>query len=63
MLYFSVGRAFAWGMGSNLQLATGDEEDVWSPVQMSGQQLENRSVLSVTAGGQHTVLLVKDQQS
>ncbi|XP_039190219.1 regulator of chromosome condensation [Crotalus tigris] len=63
---FSVtedGHAFAWGMGSNLQLATGDEEDVWSPVQMSGQQLENRSVLSVTAGGQHTVLLVKDQQS
>ncbi|XP_007439901.1 regulator of chromosome condensation [Python bivittatus] len=57
------GHAFAWGMGSNLQLATGDEEDVWSPVQMSGQQLENRRVLSVTAGGQHTVLLVKDQQS
>ncbi|XP_063167952.1 regulator of chromosome condensation [Candoia aspera] len=57
------GRAFGWGMGSNLQLATGDEEDVWSPVQMSGQQLENRRVLSVTAGGQHTVLLVKDQQS
>ncbi|XP_058052192.1 regulator of chromosome condensation [Ahaetulla prasina] len=57
------GHAFAWGMGSNLQLATGDEEDLWSPVQMSGQQLENRRVLSVTAGGQHTVLLVKDQQS
>ncbi|XP_077193351.1 regulator of chromosome condensation [Paroedura picta] len=57
------GRAFAWGMGSNLQLATGDEEDAWSPVQMSGQQLENRIVLSVTGGGQHTVLLVKDQQS
>ncbi|XP_078238677.1 regulator of chromosome condensation-like [Pogona vitticeps] len=57
------GRAFAWGMGSNLQLATGDEEDAWSPVQMSGQQLENRTVLSVTGGGQHTVLLVKDQQS
>ncbi|XP_026558281.1 regulator of chromosome condensation [Pseudonaja textilis] len=57
------GRAFAWGMGSNLQLATGDEEDVWSPVQMSGQQLESRRVLSVTAGGQHTVLLVKAQQS
>nr|XP_056702422.1 regulator of chromosome condensation [Euleptes europaea] len=57
------GRAFAWGMGSNLQLATGDEEDAWSPVQMSGQQLENRTILSVTGGGQHTVLLVKDQQS
>ncbi|XP_015264654.1 PREDICTED: regulator of chromosome condensation isoform X2 [Gekko japonicus] len=57
------GRAFAWGMGSNLQLATGDEDDAWSPVQMSGQQLENRTVLTVTGGGQHTVLLVKDQQS
>ncbi|KAL8220408.1 UNVERIFIED_CONTAM: Regulator of chromosome condensation [Gekko kuhli] len=57
------GRAFAWGMGSNLQLATGDEEDAWSPIQMSGQQLENRTVLTVTGGGQHTVLLVKDQQS
>ncbi|XP_060114169.1 regulator of chromosome condensation [Heteronotia binoei] len=57
------GQAFAWGMGSNLQLASGDEEDAWSPVQMSGQQLENRTVLSVKGGGQHTVLLVKDQQS
>nr|XP_060628700.1 regulator of chromosome condensation-like [Anolis sagrei ordinatus] len=56
------GQAFAWGMGSNLQLGTGDEDDAWSPVQMSGQQLENRSVLSVSSGGQHTVLLVKDKQ-
>lgn len=58
-----LGCAFAWGMGSNLQLATGDEEDAWSPVQMSGQQLENRTILSVTGGGQHTVLLVKERQS
>ncbi|XP_003229442.1 regulator of chromosome condensation [Anolis carolinensis] len=57
------GRAFAWGMGSNLQLGTGEEDDAWSPVQMSGQQLENRTVLSVSGGGQHTVLLVKDKQS
>ncbi|XP_053124257.1 regulator of chromosome condensation isoform X1 [Hemicordylus capensis] len=57
------GCAFAWGMGSNLQLATGEEDDAWSPVQMSGQQLQNRTVLSVKGGGQHTVLLVKDRQS
>ncbi|KAJ7304250.1 hypothetical protein JRQ81_011789 [Phrynocephalus forsythii] len=57
------GRAFAWGMGSNLQLATGEEDDAWSPIQMSGQQLENRTVLSVTGGGQHSVLLVNEQQS
>ncbi|KAJ6663456.1 hypothetical protein lerEdw1_009535, partial [Lerista edwardsae] len=57
------GCAFSWGMGSNLQLATGDDEDAWSPVQMSGQQLENRTILSVTSGGQHTVLLVKERKS
>ncbi|XP_069751457.1 regulator of chromosome condensation isoform X2 [Narcine bancroftii] len=54
------GRAFAWGMGTNFQLSTDDEEDVWSPTQMSGQQLENRMVLSISSGGQHTVLLVAD---
>ncbi|XP_064408136.1 regulator of chromosome condensation [Latimeria chalumnae] len=56
------GHAFAWGMGTNLQLGTGEETDEWSPVEMTGKQLENRTVLSVTSGGQHTVLLVQDQQ-
>lgn len=57
-----VGRVFAWGMGTNLQLGTGQEEDAWSPVEMTGKQLENRMVLSVSSGGQHTVLLVKDKE-
>lgn len=57
-----VGRVFAWGMGTNYQLGTGQEEDVWSPVEMTGKQLENRVVLSVSSGGQHTVLLVKDKE-
>ncbi|XP_054026823.1 regulator of chromosome condensation [Dryobates pubescens] len=56
------GRAFAWGMGTNYQLGTGEEEDVWSPVEMTGKQLENRWVLAVSSGGQHTVLLVRDRQ-
>ncbi|KAM9687050.1 regulator of chromosome condensation isoform 1-T1 [Trichechus inunguis] len=56
------GRAFAWGMGTNYQLGTGQDEDVWSPVEMTGKQLENRVVLSVSSGGQHTVLLVKDKE-
>ncbi|KAK6473183.1 regulator of chromosome condensation-like [Huso huso] len=55
------GRVFAWGMGTNLQLGTGEEEDEWRPVEMTGKQLENRTVLSVSSGGQHTVLLVKDR--
>ncbi|XP_075051974.1 regulator of chromosome condensation [Mixophyes fleayi] len=54
------GCIFSWGMGTNQQLGTGDEDDVWSPYEMNGKQLENRKVLSVSSGGQHTVLLVKD---
>ncbi|XP_066191292.1 regulator of chromosome condensation isoform X3 [Sylvia atricapilla] len=56
------GRAFAWGMGTNYQLGTGEEDDVWSPVEMTGKQLENRRVLAVSSGGQHTVLLVSDKE-
>ncbi|XP_073173765.1 regulator of chromosome condensation isoform X2 [Lepidochelys kempii] len=56
------GRAFAWGMGTNYQLGTGEEEDVWSPVEMTGKQLENRIVLSVSSGGQHTVLLAREKE-
>lgn len=55
------GRVFAWGMGTNYQLGTGQDDDAWSPVEMTGKQLENRAVLTVSSGGQHTVLLVKDK--
>ncbi|KAM3614716.1 uncharacterized protein V6R79_018418 [Siganus canaliculatus] len=56
------GSVYAWGMGTNLQLGTGKEDDEWSPVKMTGKQLENRVVLMASSGGQHTVLLVKGQQ-
>ncbi|XP_068999220.1 regulator of chromosome condensation [Embiotoca jacksoni] len=56
------GAVYAWGMGTNLQLGTGEEDDEWSPVKMTGKQLENRTVLMASSGGQHTVLLVKDKQ-
>uniref|UniRef100_A0A3B3QC24 Regulator of chromosome condensation 1 n=1 Tax=Paramormyrops kingsleyae TaxID=1676925 RepID=A0A3B3QC24_9TELE len=56
------GLVFAWGMGTNMQLGTGEEDDEWTPVEMAGKQLENRVVLTVSSGGQHTVLLVKDKQ-
>lgn len=49
-------------MGTNYQLSTGEEDDVWSPVEMTGKQLENRAVLAVSSGGQHTVLLVRDKE-
>ncbi|XP_067094351.1 regulator of chromosome condensation [Osmerus mordax] len=56
------GSVYSWGMGTNLQLGTGEEDDEWSPVEMSGKQLEKRAVLAVSSGGQHTVLLVRDEQ-
>ncbi|KAJ7985659.1 hypothetical protein DPEC_G00354350 [Dallia pectoralis] len=56
------GSVYAWGMGTNLQLGTGEEDDQWSPVKMTGKQLEKRKVLMVASGGQHTVLLVKDEE-
>ena len=62
MCVFIAGSAYAWGMGTNLQLGTGEEDDEWSPVEMTGKQLENRIVLMVASGGQHTILLVKDKQ-
>jgi len=56
------GSVYAWGMGTNLQLGTGEEDDEWGPVKMTGKQLENRAVLMASSGGQHTALLVKDKQ-
>ena len=53
--------AYSWGMGTNYQLASGNgEDDVMSPTQMKGKQLEGKTVLSVSSGGQHTALLVQE---
>lgn len=52
------GELFSWGMGTSLQLGTGQEDDVWAPVKVAGKKIENRRILTVSAGGQHTALLV-----
>ena len=53
--------AYSWGMGTNYQLASGNsEDDVTVPTQMKGKQLEGKTILSVSSGGQHTALLVQD---
>lgn len=59
---FVPGSVYSWGMGTNMQLGTGEEEDEWSPIKITGKQLENRTVLMASSGGQHTALLVKDNQ-
>jgi regulator of chromosome condensation len=46
------GEVYSWGMGTNGQLAAADDEDVWTPAKMLGKQLEERSVLLASGGGQ-----------
>jgi len=53
------GECLAWGMGTNGQLGTGEEDDVYEPTKMKGKQLEGKKVLVVSSGGQHTVLIAK----
>ena len=52
------GDVYSCGMGTNLQLGTGEEEDLWRFTKIGGKKIENRDVISVSAGGQHTALLV-----
>jgi len=54
------GKCYSWGMGTNGQLGTGEEDDVAEPHLMKSKQLENRKVIAVSSGGQHTVLIAKD---
>ncbi len=59
----STGEAFAWGMGTNHQLGTGEEDDSWTPVKITGKKIENCRILDASAGGQHTALLVSNEES
>lgn len=58
------GDLYSWGFGSCLQLGTGEDEDEFSPVKVEGKNLQSElhEVLGVSAGGQHTALLVKDRK-
>jgi regulator of chromosome condensation len=53
------GELYSWGMGTNLQLGTGEEEDVWTPHKVAGKKIEGKKVLDCSAGGQHTALIAK----
>ncbi|XP_031558913.1 regulator of chromosome condensation-like [Actinia tenebrosa] len=57
------GELYSFGMGSCLQLGVGEEEDVHVPTKVQGKNLQSDShrVVGVSAGGQHTVLLVQDR--
>lgn len=44
-------------MGTNGNLGTGDVKDVDEPVLVKGKQLEGKTVVRVSGGGQHTLAL------
>lgn len=52
-------QAYAWGMGTSKQLSSGNDDDQFKPELMGGKQLIDKQILSVSSGGQHTVLLIK----
>ncbi|KAI8605511.1 regulator of chromosome condensation 1/beta-lactamase-inhibitor protein II [Dissophora ornata] len=51
------GDVYAWGFGEMLACGNGEEEDVETPLKLTGQQIANHRVLKVAAGGQHSVIL------
>ncbi|XP_022828532.1 regulator of chromosome condensation isoform X1 [Spodoptera litura] len=54
------GSVVSWGMGSEGQLGTGACNDASEPTAAVTPALAERTPLHVSAGGQHTVLLVED---
>lgn len=52
-----LGQLYAWGMGSSGQLGTGEDDDSDIPVLVKGKQLEGKSIVRASGGGQHTLIL------
>ncbi|XP_052742751.1 regulator of chromosome condensation [Bicyclus anynana] len=56
----SSGEVMSWGMGSEGQLGTGSSQDAAEPTSAVCATHQDRTPIHVSAGGQHTVLLVED---
>ncbi|RUS26338.1 regulator of chromosome condensation 1/beta-lactamase-inhibitor protein II [Jimgerdemannia flammicorona] len=54
------GTAYAWGFGETFALGNGEERDEFVPVRVEGQKIQGGKVVALAAGGQHSVLVVKD---
>lgn len=53
------GQVYVWGMGTNSQLGTGDDDDVPEPKLLVSTQLKDKNILSVNSGGQHSLFTVE----
>ena len=58
------GECYSWGMVDNSQLGQEqNDEDSWEPQRMVGKQLATRKVMAVSGGGQHTLIIAKEDSS
>lgn len=54
----SDGTGYSWGFGTNLQLTSGEEDDIYEPQMLQGGRIKDKQILSVSVGGQHGAFLV-----
>uniref|UniRef100_A0A182P7D4 RCC1-like domain-containing protein n=1 Tax=Anopheles epiroticus TaxID=199890 RepID=A0A182P7D4_9DIPT len=54
------GELYAWGMGSSLQLGTGQESDESKPALIASKQVAGKVILKASSGGQHSLFLVQE---
>ena len=61
----SSGDLYSWGLGSNLQLGNGDEDDMLLPTQVKAKNVDpsKHEVICASSGGQHTTILVKERKT
>lgn len=53
------GEVYVWGLGTSNQLGTGDDEDVNTPITLTGNQVKDKNVIAVSSGGQHSMFVVE----
>ncbi|KAG0231135.1 hypothetical protein BGW42_000486 [Actinomortierella wolfii] len=52
-----TGEVYAWGFGEMLACGNGEEDDVPTPLKLTGQKIEGHRVIAIAAGGQHSMIL------
>lgn len=50
-------------MGSNNQLGIGSDEDQDKPVLLTGVQVRDKEVITISSGGQHTLFIAAERAS
>ncbi|KAK2726254.1 regulator of chromosome condensation-like isoform X2 [Artemia franciscana] len=55
------GDCYSWGMGTNGQLGSGSEDDIYTPHHIQSKETQEKRVIAVSSGGQHTLFVVSEK--